>query len=79
MTVKKITLTAFCCLAFSASNAQQTDPANLSLAAGYKVAFTCSAHFNAGRSVEQIAGDELHRILPTFSEAMPSLPDAVID
>ncbi len=65
---------------FSAiSHAQTPDPSNLSLVAGYKAAFTCSAHFNAGRSVEQIAGDELNRILPTFSEAMPSMPDAVID
>jgi len=63
----------------SAANAQPADPANLSLVAGYKAAFTCSAHFNAGRSVEEITGDELHRILPTFGEAMPSMPDAVID
>jgi CubicO group peptidase (beta-lactamase class C family) len=63
---------------FSAAAAQGLDPAHLSLVAGYKAAFTCSAHFNAGRSVEQIAGDELHRILPAFSSDMPSLPDAVI-
>ncbi|NOX94314.1 MAG: serine hydrolase, partial [Alphaproteobacteria bacterium] len=63
----------------SAVNAQPADPANLSLVAGYKAAFTCSAHFNAGRSVEEITGDELHRILPTFGEAMPFMPDAVID
>lgn len=79
MTGRIITYVVLCCTAYSASSAQQPDPANLSLAAGYKAAFTCSAHFNAGRSVEQIAGDELNRILPTFSEAMPSLPDAVID
>lgn len=68
-------------LLFAATDisAQEADPSNRSLVAGYKAAFTCSAHFNAGRSVEQIAGDELNRILPTFSEAMPSLPDAVID
>lgn len=68
-------------LLFAATDvsAQEADPSNLSLVAGYKAAFTCSAHFNAGRSVGQIAGDELNRILPTFSEAMPSMPDAVID
>ncbi|MEO1242522.1 MAG: serine hydrolase [Pseudomonadota bacterium] len=68
-------------LLFAATDisAQEADPSNLSLVAGYKAAFTCSAHFNAGRSVQQIAGDELNRILPTFSEAMPSMPDAVID
>ncbi|WDI30296.1 serine hydrolase [Hyphococcus flavus] len=67
---------SFLCLGVAA---QEFDPAQLSLAAGYKAAFTCSAHFNAGRSVDQIAGDELNRILPTFDDPMPSLPDAVID
>ncbi|PQA89283.1 serine hydrolase [Marinicaulis flavus] len=62
-----------------AAHAQTSDPAHLSLVAGYKAAFTCSAHFNAGRSVEQIAGDELHRIYPGYREAMAALPDAVID
>jgi CubicO group peptidase (beta-lactamase class C family) len=61
------------------ANAQPTDPAHLSLAAGYKAAFTCSAHFNAGRSVEQINGDELHRIYPGYRGALASLPDVVID
>ena len=70
---------AFLLSATSIANAQQADPSNLSMVAGYKAAFTCSAHFNAGRSVEQIAGDELHRILPTFGEAMPEMPDAIID
>ncbi len=62
-----------------AAQAQTPDPAHLSLVAGYKAAFTCSAHFNAGRSVEQIAGDELHRIYPGYRETMATLPDAVID
>ena len=61
------------------SHAEDIDPAHLSLVAGYKAAFTCSAHFNAGRSVEQIAGDELNRIYPNYREAFASLPDAVID
>lgn len=55
------------------------DPALMSLAAGYKAAFTCSAHFNARRSVEEIAGDELNRIYPDFREALAALPEAVID
>ncbi|HBS32418.1 MAG TPA: serine hydrolase [Parvularcula sp.] len=55
------------------------DPAHLSLVAGYKAAFTCSAHFNAGRSVREIAADELNRIYPDYREAMARLPDAVID
>lgn len=66
-------------LALGAAHAQAPDPAHVSLVAGYKAAFTCSAHFNAGRSVEQIAGDELHRIYPDYREAMAGLPDAVID
>ncbi|WP_411817526.1 serine hydrolase domain-containing protein [Hyphococcus sp. DH-69] len=61
------------------ANAQEPDLAHLSLVAGYKAAFTCSAHFNAGRSPEQIAGDELHRIYPGYRDAMATLPDAVID
>ncbi len=62
-----------------AAHAQAPDPAHLSLVAGYKAAFTCSAHFNAGREVEEIAGDELNRIYPDYREAMAALPDAVID
>ncbi|MFC2951915.1 serine hydrolase domain-containing protein [Marinicaulis aureus] len=63
----------------SAAHAQTPDPAHLSNVAGYKAAFTCSAHFNADRSVDEIAGDELHRIYPDYREAMAALPDAVID
>lgn len=62
-----------------AALAQAPDPAHLSLVAGYKAAFTCSAHFNAGRSVDQIAGDELNRIYPDYRAAMAQMPDAVID
>ncbi len=69
----------FAVVMVSAAFAQDADPAHLSLVAGYKAAFTCSAHFNAGRTVEQIAGDELHRIYPGYREAMAALPDAVID
>ncbi len=57
-------------------------PANLSLlsvGAGYKAAFTCSAYFNAGRGPEKSAGDELNRIYPDYREVMAGLPDAVID
>lgn len=66
-------------LSAGAAVAQPADLAHLSLVAGYKAAFTCSAHFNAGRSVEQIAGDELHRIYPGYRDAMAELPEAVID
>ncbi|HPE31526.1 MAG TPA: serine hydrolase [Parvularculaceae bacterium] len=67
------------CFIFAAPAFAQSDPAHLSLVAGYKAAFTCSAHFNAGRSVKQIAGDELSRIYPDYREALGELPDAVID
>ncbi len=55
------------------------DPALASLAAGYKAAFTCSAHFNAGRDVDEINGDELNRIYPDYRAALAELPDVVID
>lgn len=58
---------------------EESDLAHLSLVAGYKAAFTCSAHFNAERTVEEIASDELNRIYPDYREAMAELPDAVID
>jgi len=61
------------------AHGQVADPAHLSLAAGYKAAFTCSAYFNAGRSVEQINGDELNRIYPGYRDALASLSDVVID
>ncbi|MCB2098204.1 MAG: serine hydrolase [Parvularculaceae bacterium] len=54
-------------------------PAHLSLVAGYKAAFVCSARFNAGRTLEEIEDDELHRIYPDYREAMARLPDPVID
>lgn len=64
----------------AAAGARAADgPAHLSLVAGYKAAFVCSAHFNAGRTLDQIEGDELNRIYPDYREAMASLPDPVID
>ncbi|MEM9495288.1 MAG: serine hydrolase [Pseudomonadota bacterium] len=81
--MKKIALSTFLLaasgLAVSPASAQDQDPAQLSIAAGYKAAFTCSAHFNAGRSLDQIAGDELNRIYPDYRDALASLPDAVVD
>jgi len=56
-----------------------TDPVKLSLAAGYKATFTCSSVFNAGRTPEQIEGDELNRIYPGYRDALAQLPDAEID
>ena len=74
-------LFAFCATTYTATGGASAaeGPAHLSLVAGYKAAFTCSAHFNAGRSLEQIAGDELNRIYPDYREAFSGLPDAVVD
>lgn len=74
-----ISALAFSALFNSALSAQAADPAHLSLVAGYKAVFICSAHFNAGRTVEQIAGDELNRIYPDYRDAFAHLPDAIID
>lgn len=43
------------------------------MAAGYKAQFVCSAHFNAGRSLEQIEGDELARIYPELRPFVSTL------
>jgi CubicO group peptidase (beta-lactamase class C family) len=43
------------------------------LAAGYKAAFLCSATFNASRSEEAIAADELSRTYPELTPIMPGL------
>ena len=79
--MKNIVISVLTLSACSASSvlAQAGDPAHLSLVAGYKAAFTCSAHFNAGRSLEQVAGDELNRIYPDYREAFSTLPGAVVD
>ena len=63
----------------TAPAAANDDPAHLSLVAGYKAAFTCSATFNAGRSETEIAGDELHRIYQSYRDPMAVLPDAEIN
>lgn len=59
--------------------AQPAGPALKSLVAGYKAAFTCSAYFNAGRTIEEISGDELTRIYSGYRAPLAELPDAVID
>ncbi len=54
------------------------DPAHLSLVAGFKAAFVCSAHFNAGRTPAEIDANELARIYPDYRAAMAQLPAAEI-
>ncbi len=52
---------------------------NRALAAGYKAAFTCSGLFNGGRSLDQIAANELDGLYPDYREILSDLPDAVVD
>lgn len=77
--MRKITFAVAAVVLSASAAAAQDDSAHRSLVAGYKAAFTCSGVFNAGRTREQIAGDELHRIYKGYRETMASLPDAVID
>jgi CubicO group peptidase (beta-lactamase class C family) len=49
------------------------------LVAGYKGVFTCAGIFNGGKSLEQIAKDELTGIRPEFQSIMATIPDAVIN
>ncbi len=51
----------------------------MSQAAGYKAQFTCSGLFNGGKTLEQIAAQELSNIYPDYGPAMALLPDAQVD
>lgn len=55
------------------------DVAHRSLVAGYKAAFVCSAHFNAGRTLAEIEANELARIYPDYRETLADLPAPMID
>lgn len=74
-------LLVLCTLTLVGSAFAQDEPTrrDLSYAAGYKAQFTCSATFNARKSVEQIAAQELTNIYPDYGPAMAMLPDAKID
>lgn len=50
-----------------------------SLAAGYKGVFTCGGLFNGGKTLAQIAQDELQGIRPELQQIVDHLPPAVID
>ncbi len=64
---------------FGAAHSEETRRTMDIQAAGYAAAFTCAAHFNAGRDLAQIKGDELHRIYPDFRAAFARLPAPEID
>lgn len=78
----KISLPVALTLLFGATASAQDSVPNLqdvALAAGYKAMFTCSALFNADKTVEQIAADELTNIYPDFGPGMAETGEAVID
>ena len=65
-------------LSLSAS-AQEDEATLLAYAAGYKAAFTCSAVFSGGKTLEQIAAHELSGVSPLYADRFEALPEAVID
>lgn len=69
----------FCLVRATASANAADDSAHLALVAGFKAAFVCSAHFNAGRTPAEIDANELARIYPDYRAAMAQLPAAEID
>ena len=82
--MRRLSLAALCLSlatapAVSAQEGGNTDEMNLSLAAGYKAAFVCSATFNAGQSMGEIEANELTGIYPDYRTLIASLPQARID
>lgn len=69
-------------LSAPSSFAQDNNPPTrqeLSLAAGYKAMFTCSAVFNGGKALDDIQIDELKYIYPSYEPLLDDVDDAVID
>jgi hypothetical protein len=62
-----------------AARAQENEATLLAYAAGYKAAFTCSAVFSGGKTLEQIAAHELTGVSPLYAEHFDALPAAEID
>jgi len=80
--MKRLTFTLGLMAALPLSAHAQSDAPNraeLSLAAGYKTMFTCSATFNGDKTPEQIAEDELSNIYGDYKAAMAATPTAVIN
>ena len=63
----------------AATALQETDATIRAYAAGYKAAFTCSATFNGGKTLEQIKAHELTGIYPLVQDIVNALPAAKID
>ncbi|MEL6686956.1 MAG: serine hydrolase [Pseudomonadota bacterium] len=64
-----------------AVHAQDVEPTlqELAFSAGYKAMFTCSATFNAGKTMEQIAEDELKYTYEVYEALFDDVGDTVID
>lgn len=72
------TIVALQVISFS-NAAQETEATIKAYAAGYKAAFTCSATFNAGKTLQQIKDHELSGIYPLVADHVNTLPEAIID
>lgn len=62
-----------------ATQATETEATLDAYAAGYKAGFTCSAIFNAGKSIEAIRDHELTGIYPLIADRVAALADAQIN
>ena len=73
-------LAAGCLIALPfAAGAEEDEATLLAYAAGYKAAFTCSATFSGGKTLDQIAAHELTGVDPQYADRFDDLPEAVID
>lgn len=77
--MRRLILSALALALAAAAMAEDAETlAHRALVAGYKAAFTCSATFNAGRSGDLIAANELSGIYPDYRETLAGLPEAEI-
>ncbi|MEL6568351.1 MAG: serine hydrolase [Pseudomonadota bacterium] len=79
LTALSLSLALSLTTALAPAAAQQVDGPDMSLVAGYKAAFTCSATFNGGQSLAEIESNELSGIYPDYRAPLASLPAAQID
>jgi len=60
-------------------SAKETTRAQNALAAGYKAMFTCSATFNAGKTVPQIKAQELSNIYSDYGDAINNVGEPIVN
>ncbi len=78
----RILMTSGLAMTLACAHAQTVDTTealDLAYVAGYKAQFTCSGTFNAGKSKDAIAADELSGIYPDYRDALATLPEAQIE